>query len=174
MQPRVAAVSAQTAYWLRASLRASRREAVVTLDPPELGRMRISIRQEGRAVTARITVEMPEVEALLREGADAIRERLGAQGLRLDRLIVEASPQAEASKPRGAPEQDAHPQNADDSPGSRGGKQPASHDSGRPGGREGLPEGGARPRRAMRDRPPAQGSAAEARPRRGMGVDVRA
>jgi flagellar hook-length control protein FliK len=174
MQPRVAAVSAQAAYWLRTSLKANRREAVVTLDPPDLGRMRISIRQEGRAVTARITVEMPEVEALLREGADAIRKRLNTQGMRLDRLVVETTSQAEAAKPKAAPEQDAHPQNTDDSTGSRDGRYRPSHDSGQPASRDRAPEGAARPGRTIRanarPKEPAPGSV----PRRRMGVDVRA
>ncbi len=102
--PKASAVRAQAAYWLGRAVRIGRREATITLDPPELGRLRIHLRTEGQIVTARITAELPEVEALLREGVPEIRERLARAGLRVERLVVEAAaPNRAAQRAAGAP-----------------------------------------------------------------------
>ena len=102
--PKASAVRDQAAYWLGRAVRVGRREATITLDPPELGRLRIHLRSEGRTVTARITAELPEVEALLREGVPEIRERLARAGLPVERLVVEAaSSNRAAQRAAGAP-----------------------------------------------------------------------
>ncbi len=90
LSPRAANIAAQAAYHLRVQLRAGQRETVITLDPPGLGRMRLSMRGTGANLTAVLRAELPEVESLLREGADAIRNRLGRQGLPVERLVVES------------------------------------------------------------------------------------
>jgi Flagellar hook-length control protein FliK len=89
LAPRAAAVSAQTAYYLRMSLRTNRREIMVNLDPPELGRMQIRLQQKGNTMIARISVQVPEVEAMLKESSEMIRERLSEQGLRVESILID-------------------------------------------------------------------------------------
>ncbi len=91
LSPRAANVAAQASYHLRVGLRGGQRETTVHLDPPGLGRLRISMRGEGPRMTAVLRAELPEVESLLREGADAIRDRLNRQGLSIERVIVEST-----------------------------------------------------------------------------------
>jgi len=84
-----ASIRAQAAEYLRMSLRSNRREILVRLDPPELGRMNIRIQQTGNRTIARIAAQLPEVENLLRDGAEMIRNRLNSQGMRVDSIVVE-------------------------------------------------------------------------------------
>jgi len=91
LSPRAAHVAAQAAYHLRVASRGGTRETTITLDPPGLGRMRISLKEDGPQLTARLIAELPEVEGLLREGAEMIRERLNRQGLAIDRIVVESA-----------------------------------------------------------------------------------
>ena len=91
LNPRAAHVAAQAAYHLRVATRGGSRETTITLDPPGLGRMRISLKENGPQLTARLTAELPEVEGLLREGAEMLRERLNRQGLAIDRIVVESA-----------------------------------------------------------------------------------
>ena len=166
--PSPPAVNAQAAYWLRVSLRSNRRESVITLDPPDLGRMRISIRREGPGITARITAELPEVEAVLREGAAAIRERLTHQGLRIDHLVIEPAP---TSSPRPSPS--GLPQGSTPDLGGRawGGEGQGASPQG-DSGSGGRPA----PRQTTPQPPPLPGEETPSpRPaRRRVGVDVRA
>ncbi len=178
LPPKLASVSAQTAYWLRASLRAQRREAVVTLDPPELGRLRIHVRQDGPGMTARITAELPEVEALLRAGAEMIRERLVSQGLRIDQLVIESAPHRSESA-RSAPSDGSGQQTqtpGDPDTGPQGGRR-APQDSPNPRGHGGAgrdgPESDRRPQTADGAVPPTPRLEPSGRGRRGR-LDVRA
>jgi hypothetical protein len=171
MPPRVAQVAAQAAYWLRTSLRANRGEAVVTLDPPELGRMRITVRQEGEALTARILAELPEVEGILREGVAAIRDRLEQQGFRLESLAIESTARHEAPV---APQPDA----ADGSQTHTGSQ--GHQTAGRRADTPAAPAGEERPAPTTEhddyDRPPENGGDRASRGAgiRARGIDVRA
>jgi len=170
--PYVEAVGGQTAYWIRASLRAGRRETTVTLDPPQLGRLRISLVQDGPLLTARIRAELPEVESLLREGSERIRERLNSQGVRVDALVIEAAP-ARAARVPGAPA--GHP-HAQDHPGA----ETASHGGQRhspPPGEQADREDGLRSTGPSDAARPARGRTASGAPAARptwAGLDVRA
>jgi hypothetical protein len=166
------AIGGQTAYWIRASLRAGRSEASVTLDPPELGRLRISLAQDGLMVTARIRAELPEVESLLREGGERIRERLSSQGVRVDALVIETAP-ARAARVTAAPEAQQHTQD-------RPGAQDASHGGHRHPQRSGDQTHRDEPLRLIDPfdpQPPVRGRAGAAAPaarQAWAGLDVRA
>ncbi len=172
LRPYAETVSGQTVYWIRASLRAGRRETAVTLDPPQLGRLRISLVQNGPLVTARIRAELPEVESLLREGSERIRERLSSQGVRVDALVIEAAP-ARAARVAGAPEAQPHAQDRPDAEtASQGGQRHPQRPTGQTAREEALRSNDPRD-----PRPPARGSAASAAPaarQSWAGLDVRA
>jgi flagellar hook-length control protein FliK len=84
-----ATVRVQTVRALRAAVLAESQNAVVTLDPPGLGRIRIQVRVVADLVAASVRAERPEVERLLRADRQVIRSRLAEQGLRLETLLVE-------------------------------------------------------------------------------------
>ena len=159
LAPKVAAVSSQTAYWIRSSFRLGRRESVVTLDPPDLGRLRISLREDGPRLIARIQTELPEVASILREGSEAIRERLESQGLRIDTLIIESvGPRAE--RPVASGSSQGEPHTPDDPGASAQERRGDPRQTPRSAGVETMPEA------AAEEMPPGSG-----RPRR---LDLRA
>ncbi len=174
MHQRSDAVRLQTAYWVRASLQMNQRQSVVTLDPPELGRLRITLERIGERMTARILAERPEVESMLREGREQIRERLSGQGVRVDALLIE-TPAARISRGAaggdpGASHSQAHTQDhggAHTSPhDGRNASQQGAHDRGVPGGPSEEPQIGEQGRQV--DAP------ARSHRWRRLGLDVRA
>jgi hypothetical protein len=76
----------------------------VTLDPPELGQVRIQLRVEDKRVFARVGAARSDVERALRAEESSLREGLARQGLRLETLIVDRLPgtpaRAEAANAR--------------------------------------------------------------------------
>ncbi len=84
-----AAIRVQTVNGLRMAIVSGEREAWVTLQPPDLGRIRIWLRVDGDQVSARIRAEDPAVEAILRSDHEVLRARLAEHGLLLDALVIE-------------------------------------------------------------------------------------
>jgi flagellar hook-length control protein FliK len=67
------------------------RQGVVRLrlHPPELGSLRVEIRVQHGALTARLETESAAVQSLLIDHAQALRERLAEQGIRVERFDVD-------------------------------------------------------------------------------------
>ena len=84
-----ATVRVQTVRALGAALSEARQEVVVTLRPPSLGRIRIQLQVDQERLHARLQAERPEVEQILWQDRDVLRQRLGEQGLRLETIAVE-------------------------------------------------------------------------------------
>lgn len=94
---------------LRGEMRSGRREIVIRLDPPELGRMDVRLVQRGDAVVARVTLENPEAAESFRRERGALERFFVEQGVPLAGLDVrsgggffgrgrrEASPSPEAA-----------------------------------------------------------------------------
>jgi len=91
-----AAVPVQVARALQFAILAGQREALVTLEPPELGQIRLHVRVVDGLVFARVRAERAEVERLLGAEEGAIRDRLALQGLRLEALVIERAARAPA------------------------------------------------------------------------------
>ncbi len=64
-------------------------EVRLRLSPPELGSLRIALRVELGAMTARVEAETPEARSLLLDGLPQLRERLAEQGIRVERFDVD-------------------------------------------------------------------------------------
>ncbi len=73
-------------------------EATLKLKPPELGELRIQLRQQEGRVVVRVLAPSEAVAAQLQEAQPELREQLAASGLRLDRLEVEHNDPAEDSE----------------------------------------------------------------------------
>jgi flagellar hook-length control protein FliK len=73
---------------LRGEMRSGRREIVIRLDPPELGRMDVRLVQRGDAVVARVTLENPEAAESFRRERGALERFFVEQGVPLAGLDV--------------------------------------------------------------------------------------
>lgn len=75
----------------RAFRAAENREGTVKLrlHPPELGSLRIELRVQNGALTARLEAETTMAQSLLLEHAHALRDRLSEQGVRVERFDVD-------------------------------------------------------------------------------------
>lgn len=91
---------------VRFAVGTSGREAVLRLDPPELGAVRIEIRIQGNDVMVRITAEREDVRHWLEVGREGLGDRFERSGLRLERLAIETARSDDASllNQRGAPD----------------------------------------------------------------------
>jgi flagellar hook-length control protein FliK len=83
-----AGVADQVAESIRASGGRTDREIEVRLHPPELGRLRITLRSDGEAVRGVVRVEVPETAARLQQEAAPLLARLQADGIDVRRLDV--------------------------------------------------------------------------------------
>jgi flagellar hook-length control protein FliK len=75
-------------------------EAIVHLDPPDLGRVRIEIKVHGKDVTVHITAERDDVQSLLEEGRNALGDRLrhAARGVLRAKGVFATAPPGRASR----------------------------------------------------------------------------
>jgi flagellar hook-length control protein FliK len=64
-------------------------EVRLRLSPPELGSLRLEVRMQHGALTARLEAETPAARALLIDGLPALRDRLADQGIRIDQFDVD-------------------------------------------------------------------------------------
>ena len=59
------------------------------LSPPELGSMRLEVTLQNGALTAKIEAESPIARSLLLDNLPVLRERLEAQGVRVEQFDVD-------------------------------------------------------------------------------------
>lgn len=83
------AVIAQVAGELSAHISRSTREAVIHLDPPELGRVKIDLVLEGERVQAHIVAESADVGALIQSHLSELKQALHSHNLALDKVQVD-------------------------------------------------------------------------------------
>ncbi len=96
-------------------------EAQVTLEPKYLGPLSVTVRIERDTVSATVVADTPAVREWLRANETLLRQGLGDQGLRLDRLeIVEPA----LDTPRRDQESHDQPRQRQEQP-----KQPKRHDA---------------------------------------------
>ncbi|MFH1144395.1 MAG: flagellar hook-length control protein FliK [Candidatus Eisenbacteria bacterium] len=91
LTPLAATLQIQALRGIRLALGDGEHEAVINLNPPQLGRLRIRVRVSGERVSARVQAQRPDVGALLGADREVLREGLEEQGLRLEALIIEGS-----------------------------------------------------------------------------------
>jgi flagellar hook-length control protein FliK len=94
-----ASVRAQAMQALTLAIQSRSREAILTLDPPGLGRIRIHVRIADDVISARVSTERPEIGQMLRADRDLIRARFAEQGLRLETLVIERGNRAIDARP---------------------------------------------------------------------------
>ena len=63
--------------------------AVINLDPPSLGKLKLSIVTENSKVTGKILVESVEVKELIQNSLSELRENLAQNGLKIDSFDVD-------------------------------------------------------------------------------------
>jgi hypothetical protein len=93
----------------RAFRAAENRQGVVKLrlHPPELGSLRIELRVQQGALTARLEAETAAAQSLLIDHAQILRDRLAEQGVRIERFDVNLLDQRTPSDQGGTLEQHA-------------------------------------------------------------------
>lgn len=64
-------------------------EIKLRLNPPELGSLRLELRMEDGALTARMETESPSARTAIVESLPALRDRLAEQGIRIERFDVD-------------------------------------------------------------------------------------
>jgi flagellar hook-length control protein FliK len=64
-------------------------ELKLRLSPPELGSLRLQVRLNDGALTARIETETPAARQALTDGLPALRDRLAEQNIRVERFDVD-------------------------------------------------------------------------------------
>ena len=79
----------QIARVVRANAARTGRQIVVRLNPPELGRVRLTLHADGSDVRGVLKVESPETFAELQREAGALVQRLAESGVQLRRLDVD-------------------------------------------------------------------------------------
>ncbi len=75
---------------LRVTVRSGGREALLELNPPELGTVRIELVMEGRDLSARISTERPEIATRIESFRSDLERSLESSGLRLEQLHVDS------------------------------------------------------------------------------------
>jgi flagellar hook-length control protein FliK len=82
---------------LSTSLRGGRHSAVLTLDPPELGRLRLDVHMHKDVMTLRATAETQAVARLIESRITELRDALAQHGIHIDRsqVTVRAAPAAD-------------------------------------------------------------------------------
>ncbi|HXG51837.1 MAG TPA: flagellar hook-length control protein FliK [candidate division Zixibacteria bacterium] len=71
------------------SIRVGKQDAVIQLEPPELGRMRVDLRVDGDKLRARIVAEGPEAKALVENHLGELRDALQAKAIDLIEIRIE-------------------------------------------------------------------------------------
>lgn len=99
-------------------------EIVVRLDPPQLGRLRLSLQAEGQELRGVLEVDNPRTLVELQRKAPGLVDRLAEAGVELRRLDVQLSDQGRGDSANSAPQQ-----------GANGGQAPPDRDA--PEGRDG-------------------------------------
>lgn len=98
---------------IRTRIEKGRTHAVMRLDPPKLGRIRLEIDVRQREITLRLETETSAAYRLLREEIDVLRHGLASEGIRLVEIDVrhvdapDAPLQEQASDGRGHGNRDA-------------------------------------------------------------------
>jgi flagellar hook-length control protein FliK len=64
-------------------------KADITLDPPDLGKMKIEIVTENSKVTAKLTVESREVQDLVQDNLRQLQEQFAEQGMKIESFDVQ-------------------------------------------------------------------------------------
>jgi flagellar hook-length control protein FliK len=95
---------------MRVMVRGNLSEATVRLRPEHLGDVSVSVRVDGKVVTATVIADSAGVREWLQQHEEALRAGLQQQGLTLDRLVVQREarqerreqphPEARRSRPR--------------------------------------------------------------------------
>ncbi len=83
----------QVAAGLKISARESGREVVIRLNPPELGSVRVSLKQHGNEVHGKILVDNPETMMHFRRETQNLTHGLAESGINLQRMEVALSGQ---------------------------------------------------------------------------------
>jgi flagellar hook-length control protein FliK len=98
----------------RAFKAAEGRQGVVKLrlHPPELGSLRIELRMQNGALTARLEAETAVTQSLLLEHAHALRDRLSEQGVRVERFDVDLTDRRSMDQPNGFQERSERERNS--------------------------------------------------------------
>ena len=86
----------QIVLGLRSKLDARNGKAEIRLDPPNLGRVNVSVSLENGTLTAQFQSDSDVVRNLLKDNMEKLKSVLQGQGVAVDRLAV-SSPEAQAS-----------------------------------------------------------------------------
>jgi|GEM_PF-5291270 len=73
---------------IASQVRIGAREAIIQLDPPELGKIKIDLRLEGDKVLAHIAADSPEAQSLLKNHLPELHQALQAQQVNLAEVRV--------------------------------------------------------------------------------------
>jgi flagellar hook-length control protein FliK len=73
---------------LASHIKLNKREAVIQLDPPELGKIKIDLRLEGEKLEARIVADVHESRALIESHLQELRQALRSQHVELAEVRV--------------------------------------------------------------------------------------
>lgn len=82
---------------MKVSIQQDGGEVKMKLNPDSLGEVRIRLNVNEGMVRAEITVDNPEVKRIIEADSSFLRESLGAQGLTLDKCVVEVGRSFDAS-----------------------------------------------------------------------------
>ncbi|UCG33032.1 MAG: flagellar hook-length control protein FliK [Phycisphaerales bacterium] len=81
----------------RAQIGARHSQVDLQLEPPELGRVRISVRMNGSTIQMHVQTQTEQAHQLLNSRAAELRNTLQAQGLNLERVHIELRSPGQAS-----------------------------------------------------------------------------
>jgi flagellar hook-length control protein FliK len=90
-------------------------EIRLRLSPPELGSLRLELKVQGGALTARIEAETTAARQLLLDNLPVLRQRLAEQGVRVEQFDVDLTDR----QPGGLPDGPANEQQRDTQPGAK-------------------------------------------------------
>jgi len=82
-------------------------QIVVRLNPPQLGRVRLTLQADGQELRGLLEVDNPRTLMELQREAPALADRLAEGGVELRRLDVQLSDQGRSDSPNSAPQQGA-------------------------------------------------------------------
>jgi flagellar hook-length control protein FliK len=88
----------QVVQSIRAGGEPSAREIVVQLSPPELGKIRITFREDGAGLLGKLEVDNVRAMRELEREASAVVDRLGESGISLKRIEVVLTPQGDGQQ----------------------------------------------------------------------------
>ncbi len=102
-------VAEQIAESVRTSLSAGSRQIVIRLNPPELGRVSITFREDANGITGLLQVDQPQTRHQLQQALPEIIQNLQDSGVQIKRLEVQLTDQQQQYNPKdqsAAPGQD--------------------------------------------------------------------